>query len=69
MTAAKAAGIRAERSKGKELSNKTRREQIKAAKLGRDRKDDFMPDCGMNTKRIKQTLNHLVQIGQILKNT
>jgi integrase len=32
MTAARAAGIRAERSKGKEPSNKTRREQIKAAK-------------------------------------
>jgi integrase len=33
MTAAKAAGIRAERSKGKELSNTARREQAKAAKL------------------------------------
>ena len=33
MTAAKAAGIRAERSKGKEPSNKTRREQTKAVKL------------------------------------
>jgi len=32
MTAAKAAGIRADRSKGKELSNKARREQTKAAK-------------------------------------
>ncbi len=32
MTAAKAAGIRAERSKGKEPSNNARREKIKAAK-------------------------------------
>ena len=32
MSPAKAAGIRADRSKGKEPSNKTRREQIKAAK-------------------------------------
>ena len=35
MTAAKAAGIRAERSKGNELSNNARHEQMKAA-----RKDD-----------------------------
>ena len=41
MTAAKAAGIRAERSKGKELSNKTRREQIKAAKLAETGKMTF----------------------------
>jgi integrase len=33
MTAAKAAGIRAERSKGKEPSNNARREEIKATKL------------------------------------
>ncbi len=33
MTAAKAAGIRADRSKGKEPSNSARREKIKAAKL------------------------------------
>lgn len=33
MTAAKAAGIRADRSKGKEPSNTTRRENVKAAKL------------------------------------
>jgi len=33
MTAAKAAGIRADRSKGKELSNNARREEVKAAKL------------------------------------
>ena len=33
MTAAKAAGIRAERSKGKEPSNNARREKKKAAKL------------------------------------
>jgi integrase len=33
MTAAKAAGIRADRSKGKELSNNARREKTKAAKL------------------------------------
>ncbi len=33
MTAAKAAGIRAERSKGKELSNTARREKTQAAKL------------------------------------
>ena len=33
MTAARAAGIRADRSKGKEPSNNTRREQVKAAKL------------------------------------
>ncbi|PKN39058.1 MAG: integrase [Deltaproteobacteria bacterium HGW-Deltaproteobacteria-2] len=33
MTAAKAAGIRAERSKGKEPSNTSRREQVRAAKL------------------------------------
>ena len=33
MTAAKAAGIRADRSKGKELSNNARREKIKVAKL------------------------------------
>lgn len=33
MTAAKAAGIRADRSKGKESSNNARREKIKAAKL------------------------------------
>ena len=68
MTAAKAAGIRAERSKGKEPSNKTRREQTKAVKLAEAGKMTLSP-YGMNTKRIKQTLNHLVQIGQILKNT
>jgi len=33
MTAAKAAGIRADRSKGKELSNTARREKVKAAKV------------------------------------
>src|SRR5208337_2873977 len=33
MTAARAAGIRADRSKGKEPSNNTRREQVKAVKL------------------------------------
>ena len=33
MTAARAAGIRADRSKGKELSNSARREKIKTAKL------------------------------------
>ncbi len=33
MTAARAAGIRADRSKGKELSNNARREKIKVAKL------------------------------------
>jgi integrase len=33
MTPAKAAGIRAERSKGKETSNAARREQVRAAKL------------------------------------
>jgi len=33
MTTAKAAGIRADRSKGKELSNNARREKVKAAKL------------------------------------
>jgi integrase len=33
MTAAKAAGIRADRSKGKESSNNARREKVKAAKL------------------------------------
>jgi hypothetical protein len=41
MTAARAAGIRADRSKGKEPSNKARREQIKAAKEAEAGKDDF----------------------------
>ena len=66
MTAAKAAGIRAERSKGKEPSNKTRREQTKAVKLAEAGKMT-LSRLWDEYKRIKQTLNHLVQIGQILK--
>ena len=41
MTAAKAAGIRAERSKGKEPSNNARREKKKAAKLAEAGKMTF----------------------------
>jgi integrase len=41
MTAAKAAGIRAERSKGKEPSNTSRREQVRAAKLAEAGKMTF----------------------------
>jgi hypothetical protein len=69
MTAAKAAGIRADRSKGKEPSNNARREEIKATKLAEAGKDGLWTSYGKNTKQTRQILKQSIQTGEDLKNT
>jgi len=68
MSPAKAAGIRADRSKGKEPSNKTRREQIKAAKEAEAGKITLL-DCGMSMKHKGQIVGDGEMTRDFFRNT